>query len=262
METLARGAALDAGDVRATGAAPGSPIVIERGLGECPHGFWYEARQDEVALLLTVLDPILVAQGDMRARLQRDLQRGAAVAHRNLLRCFGMAASGSRVFVAEAWPAGGTIREFARQRAKHEQPIDGPTAYTVIAHVCNAAAALHERRMMHGYITADTVHVSKEGRVMVAGRGIGATLPHARGFARFRAGGLLPGIAPEQVDATGQLGPATDVFAIAVLFIELLTGKGLPEAGASMSEVALNEPAALVELLHQATAREPATRPA
>lgn len=261
METLARGTALDADDVRATGASAGAPIVIERGLGECPHGFWYEARQEEVALLLTVVDPVLVAQGDVRARLQREVERTQRISHRNLLRCFGMGSANSRVFIAEAWPAGGTVREFARQRVKHEQPIDGPTAYTLIAHICNAAASLHERHMVHGYITPDTVHVSKEGRVLLAGRGIGPSLPRARGFARFRAGGLLPGIAPEQLGTSARLAATTDVFAIAALFTELLTGKGPREAGQSVSELGVSEPRGLVELLNSALAREPERRP-
>ena len=143
MEILVRGTPLDTDDVLAPGAEPGSPIIIERGLGECPHGFWYQARQDEVPLLVTVLDPILVAQPDLRAQLARDVERGRNVHHRNLLPCYGLGTAGLRAFTAEAWPGGGTVREFARGRREHGQALDREGAYTLVAHVCNGLVALH-----------------------------------------------------------------------------------------------------------------------
>lgn len=256
VEILARGTALDPGDVRVPGVPPGSPIVVERALGECPHGFWYEAAQDRQPMLLTVLDPILVAQADVRARIQRDVERAAAIGHRNLLPSFGLGSSGVRVFVAEQWPGGGTVREFAKQRAKHEQPIDAETAYALLAHVCNALTALGE---VHGYVTADTVHVSREGRVMLAASGIGPSLPRARGFARFRAGGLLPCVSPELLDNAAAAGPPTDVYGVASLFVELVTGQSVQEAGPSPDELGLDD-ASLAEVLAKALDADPVLR--
>lgn len=259
MEILARGTTLETDEIQAPGVSGPAPIVIERGLGECPHGFWYEARQDDVPLLITVLDPILVAQPDLRHSLQRDIDRGRNVSHRNLLPCYGLGMAGVKALVAEAWPEGSTVREFARQRREHGVDMDQEGAYSLIAHVCNGLAALHEQ-LVHGYVTADTVHVSQEGRVLLGAIGIGPTLPRTRGFSRFRHGGLLPNVAPEQLLSPPQLTMGTDVFGVASLFIELVTGQSLVEAGQPLRDLGLTGSQALVDCLERATAPDPNVR--
>jgi len=79
-------------------------------------------------------------------------------------------------------------------------------------------------------------------------------------FARLRAAGRLPGIAPEQLHG-GELGPGTDVFGLAALFLELVTGRPLPEAGAPMQSVGLCGPPDLLLCLERATAPDPMARP-
>lgn len=259
MEILVRGTPLDTDDVLAPGARPGSPIIIERGLGECPHGFWYQARQEDVPLLVTVLDPILVAQPELRAGLARDIERGRNVSHRNLLPCYGLGTAGLRSFTAEAWPGGGTVREFARGRREHGHALDLEGAYTLVAHVCNGLVALHEQ-LVHGYVTADTVHVSEEGRVLLGAIGIGASLARTRGFSRFRFGGLLPNVAPEQVVSPPRMTMATDVFGVAALFLELITGQSLVEAGQPLRDLGFRGSDALVDCLERATDPDPGVR--
>ena len=259
MEILVRGTLLDTDEIAAPGARAGAPIVIERGLGECPHGFWYEARQDEVPLLVTVLDPILVAQPELRGGILRDVERCRHVTHRNLLPCYGMGTAGVRVLVAEAWPGGGTVREFARGRRDRGTPLDLADAYTLVAHVCNGLVALHEQ-LVHGYVTADTVHVSEEGRVLLGAIGIGTCLPRTRGFNRFRVGGLLPNIAPEQVLSPPTPTMATDVFGVAALFLELITGQSLVEAGQPLHDLGLRASDALLACLERATDPDPRQR--
>ncbi|MEM9459534.1 MAG: protein kinase [Myxococcota bacterium] len=259
MEILVRGTTLDTDEIQAPGARPGSSIIIERGLGECPHGFWYEARQDETPLLVTVLDPILVAQPDLRAQLVRNIERGRHARHRNLLPCYGVGTAGVRVLTAEAWPGGGTVREFARERRERGHALDAEGAYTLVAHVCNGLVALHEQ-LVHGYVTADTVHVSEEGRVLLGAIGVGASLPRTRGFSRFRFGGLLPNIAPEQVLSPPQLSMPTDVFGTAALFIELITGQSMVEAGQPLSDLGVRASKQLTRCLARATDPEPDRR--
>lgn len=259
MEILARGTLLETDDVLVPGAADGSPVTIERGLGEAPHGFWYEARQDNVPLLITVLDPIVAAQPDLKAQIKRDVDRGRYVSHRNLLPCHGMGSADLRVLMVEAWPAGSTLREFARERRERGDRIDREDAYTLCAHVCNGLIALHDQ-LVHGYVTLDTVHVSDEGRVLLGAMGVGRTLSRTRGFTRFRSGGLLPNTAPEQVLSPPQVMPSTDVFGVATLFIELVTGQSLVEAGQPVRDVGIARPPSLVECLERATADSPGQR--
>jgi hypothetical protein len=260
VEALAAGDELDSGDLRVPDAAQGSPFTIVGPLGDCPHGVRYLARQDDVPVMLTIVDPVLVAQPNLRATLTRELQKARGVVHRSLLPILGFGRAGSRFVIVEADPGGGTIRQFVHEHAGQGNRIAVETAHTLIAHVCNALGAL-EDVMVHGYVTADTIHVSSSGRVFVSGAGVGSILPQTRGFARFRADGRLPNIAPEQLETPPALVTGTDVFGVATLFVELVTGKPLLEAGRALSELGLEGPEDLVECLERATAPSPMARP-
>ncbi|MBV1858310.1 MAG: hypothetical protein KUG77_07850, partial [Nannocystaceae bacterium] len=61
MDVLPVDAELEPGDLVAPGATPGSPLRIREHLTDLPHGNCYRVRQDGVAALLTVVDPVLVA---------------------------------------------------------------------------------------------------------------------------------------------------------------------------------------------------------
>src|SRR5690606_25288754 len=157
---------LDPGDLQAEDASFGAPFVIGESLGQTPFGERYRARQDNVPVLLTVADPVLVAEPDIRAALERDLERARRVSHRSLLPIYGFGRTTSHFLVVEADPGGGTVRDFAMERIARGKRIDPETAYTLTAHVCNALAALHAE-IIHGYVTADTVLVSNSGRVFL-----------------------------------------------------------------------------------------------
>jgi hypothetical protein len=257
---LAAGDEIDSGDLRIPDAPADSPFTIVGPLGECPHGTRYIARQGDVPVMLTIVDPVLVAQPSLRAELTRALQKARGVVHRSLLPILAFGRAESRFLIVEADPGGGTIRQFVHDRAGQNNRLDVETAHTLVAHVCNALGAL-EDVMVHGHVTADTIHVSNDGRVHLSGAGLGAILPQTRGFERFRAEGRLPNIAPEQLLTPPQLVTGTDVFGVATVFIELVTGKCLPEAGCPLSELGLRGPEDLVECLERATAPSPMARP-
>lgn len=260
VETLAAGDTLESGNLQAPEAAEGSPFEIVGPLGECPHGSRYIARQDGVPVMLTVVDPVLVAQPSLRATLMRELHKAREVVHRSLLPVYAFGYTGSHFLIVEADPGGGTIRQFVHDRASARTGLDVATAHTLIAHVCNALGAL-EGVLVHGYVTADTIHVSSSGRVFLSGAGVGSILPQTRGFARFRAEGRLPNIAPEQLSSPPQAVAGTDVFGAATVFLELVTGTALTDAGRPLSDVGLLGPDDLVECLERATAPSPMARP-
>ena len=257
METLAAGEEIESGDLQASDAAGGSPFEIVGPLGECPHGMRYLAQQDGVPVMLTVVDPVLVAQPSLRATLTRELQKARGIEHRSLLPILAFGRAGGRFLIVEGDPGGGTIRQFVHDRGNR---LDVETAHTLIAHVCNALTAV-AAVTVHGFVTADTVHVSSTGRVFLSGSGVGAILPQARSFERFRAEGRLPNVAPEQLLTPPEMVTGTDVFGVATLFIELITAIALDEAGRPLAELGLAGPDDLVECLERATAPSPMARP-
>lgn len=259
MQLLSPGTTLSAGEIQVPGAPRSAQITIAKSVGECPHGHRYEARQDKIPLLLTLLDPDFVARAETRSMLIRDIERARTVRHKNLLPGYGASQYGHTLFVVQGAPGGHTVRDFMHKRQRKGRRIDHKTAYTLCAHICNGLAALH-RMLIHGFITADTVYVTSEGRVLISAAGEGGTLVRAPGFERFRVAGLLPNLAPEQTRNPPEMVEATDVFGVATLFIEMLTGKALSEPGQSLYDIGVHGPAPLVACLERATAANPDAR--
>lgn len=260
MDALPVDAELEPGDLVAPGATPGSPLRIREHLTDLPHGTCYRARQDGVAVLLTVVDPVFVADLGVLAGLRRDLDAAAGFPHRGLLPLHGYGRPDRKLLILEHDPGGTTIRSFVEHRIARGRPLDGEAAFTLVSHLCHALAALHPD-VIHGYVNADTTFVSESGRVFLSAQAIGRHITRTPGFARHRQAGRLPNVTPEQQLATPQLSPGTDVFALAALFMEMVTGRALVEAGQPIHALGLVGPPSLLMCLERATAPSPTARP-
>lgn len=260
MESFPADTELDPGDIVAPGAGPGSPIRVRERLTELPHGICYRARQDGVAVLVTAVDPVFVADLGVLAGLRRDLDAARARQHRGLLPLHGYGRPERHLLIVEHDPGGTTIRNFVAHRISRGRPLDAEAAFTLIGHLCNALAALHPD-VIHGYVNADTTFVSESGRVFLSTQALGRYIARTPGFARHRQAGQLPNVTPEQLLATPQLSPGTDVFALGALFLEMVTGRSLMEAGQPIHTLGVVGPPGLLMCLERATAPSPTARP-
>lgn len=260
MESFPAETELDPGEIVAPGASPGSPIRVRDRLTELPHGICYRARQDGVAVLVTAIDPVFVADLGVLAGLRRDLDAARTRQHRGLLPLYGYGRPDRHLLIVEHDPGGTTIRTFVAHRISRGRPLDAEAAFTLIGHLCNALAALHPD-VIHGSVNADTTFVSESGRVFLSTQALGRYIARTPGFARHRQAGRLPNVTPEQLLATPQLSPGTDVFALGALFLEMVTGRALTEAGQPIHTLGVVGPPGLLMCLERATAPSPTARP-
>ena len=259
MEQLDAGTQIDAEGLR-VGGTLGGVLRIDQRLSDAPHGDLYRGHFESSPVLVTFIDPILAAQPDVRSWLLRNIARAATVEHRNLLAQHGTFIQGRRCFAVQAHPDGQTARQLLQDRAARGKAVECDAAQTIIGHVCNALSALHQVTV-HGNVTLDTVWISQSGRVLLADPGVGALLSRMRRFERLRSSGRLPNVAPEQMLAPPPMSPGTDVFGVATLLLELVTGRPLPEAGLPMHALGLFGPDDLVMCLERATAPDVGARP-
>jgi len=259
VNPLAPGTELEPGDVQAPGAVPGTPIVIENEVGETPNGRRYASHQGTSKLVVTAFDAEFVAHPETRSTLVRDLGLAASIRHRNLVDTLGTGPLESSLFVARADVGGTSMRTLLHDRLSRGKRFDLEFAYNLCAHVCNALAAIH-RHAVHAFVTLDTVCVTGSGRVLLSGTGEGPTLPRAPGFERFRTAGLLPMVTPEMLTKPQEIGPPTDVFGVASLFVEVLTGQALVHGDVAPDQLDLDVPPALLQCLQRALANDPSAR--
>jgi hypothetical protein len=99
--------------------------------------------------------------------------------------------------------------------------------------IAEALAIAADRGVVHGAVRADQVVIAEIGEEIVATlAGLDAAEPRAPTASPLE-GGQAASAAPEQVlPALGPVGPWTDVYALAVLCVELMLGRPVAEGGA------------------------------
>ncbi len=179
-------------------------------------------------------------------------------------------------FLVMQYVRGGTLED----RLEAEGPLPEPEARQILASVAEALAAAHEHDFIHRDVRAANVLCDRDaGRVLLADFGLAGIRPESQDAdARItRTGEIIgtPGyLSPEQLKGESAT-EATDVFALALMGYEILTGTG-PFTGKSQRETimrSLREPPTplqtlkpgidpgLAELLERCLAKAPEKRP-
>jgi hypothetical protein len=210
---------------------------LDRRIGHGGMGVVYEAadlRLDRsVALKMMVGD--LFGKSEAMARFEREARAAAALSHPNVVHVheFGRLTAGGAYLVMEM--VTGTSW---RERLRDGRRI-GPTQVSYwMKQLCSAMEASHAKGIIHRDLKPENVMIANDdpmGRVVVLDFGL-AKLRSGHLERGLTLSGLVMGtrgyMSPEQ-RAGRKVDARTDVFAIAVICAETLTGCRPPRAGAS-----------------------------
>lgn len=260
MGDLVSGTQLRTNETLVPDANPGEPLRIEDPFGRLPFGDRYRGHCGQVPILVTVIDPALSSNEALLGEVFSALHCASQVEHGTLLPIYGFGEAGGYDVVVEADPKADTLATFARNRTARGKSIDPNAIQKLAEDLCNALGVLHQR-LIHGFVHSDTVLVSTNGRVFLGGAGFGTTLSQCPRFFLHRQAGRVCGVAPEQLFMPPRVFPGTDVFAVAALFVELATGRGLARAGQPVRELEFDGSDALADCLERATSSSVAERP-
>lgn len=155
-------------------------------------------------------------------RFVEEAKTTVALSHPNIVPVYELGVEQGTYFLAMELVEGVSVAELLRERnddgSRHVlTPEEG--AYVGIE-VCRALDYAHRRmKVVHRDITPRNVMIDEEGQIKLIDFGIAAPALVA-GHEILGSPGHM---APEQVDG-GELGPPTDIFAVAVLLMEAWTG--------------------------------------
>ncbi|MGW2668970.1 Stk1 family PASTA domain-containing Ser/Thr kinase [Streptomyces sp. NPDC001272] len=229
----------------------------------------FDTRLDRV-LALKIMHPSLAADAVFVDRFIREAKSVARLAHPNVVAVFDQGTDGPYTYLAMEYVSGCTLRDVLRERGA----LQPRAALDILEPVLAALAAAHRAGFVHRDIKPENVLIGDDGRVKVADFGLVRSVDaatHTTGSVL----GTVSYLAPEQIE-DGVYDARVDVYACGVVLYEMLTG-AKPHTGGTPAQVLfqhLNEdvpppsaavpglPAALDELVAQATARTPALRPA
>ena len=122
---------------------------------------------------------------------------------------------------------GETLEQLLRMRG----PFPVTDAVRILASLADAVGYIHQRGVIHRDLKTNNVKIDSRGAVKLLDFGIATAEGAPRLTSTGNVVGTLMSLAPEQL-RTGHAEPRSDIWALGVLFYELLTGRAPFEGGA------------------------------
>jgi len=208
--------------------------------------------------------------GEMEQRFAREARLGASLNHPNLVAVYDTATDAEGVLIVMEYVEGESLAKALRRG-----PLEPERVAAMASELGDALDHAHAHGVVHRDVKPANVLLRKDGAAKLADLGIAT----AADLTRITRTGILMGtavyMAPEQLDG-GKAGPAADVYALAAVCFEALTGR-MARSGRTPMEIAsaiatepppdlrdhLREaPARAADILQRGLARAPEERPA
>ncbi len=214
--------------------AQASPAMLEPGqllgqryevlqiLGEGGMGAVYKARDIELnrMVALKVIRPDLATNQSIIDRFKQELLLATQVTHKNVIRIYDLSEADGMKFITMEYVEGEDLRGLMQKKGK----LGPEEAVEIMQQTCRALEAAHSAGIIHRDLKPQNIMRDKTGRILVMDFGLARTL---EGDGMTQTGalvGTMDYMSPEQ--ALGKdLDQRSDVFALGLIFYEMLTGK-------------------------------------
>jgi eukaryotic-like serine/threonine-protein kinase len=205
-------------------------------LGEGGMGAVYKASDRElnrfVALKLIRSD--LASNPAILARFKQELLTGHQVTHKNVIRVYDLAEADEVKFITMEYIEGCDLRRLLLDQGK----LPPDQAIAIIRQVCLALDAAHSVGVIHRDLKPQNIMCNTVGRILVMDFGLARSI-ESKGMTQTGAlMGTIEYMSPEQ-SMGKQLDARSDLFAIGLIFYELLTNKSPYKADSAMGSLLL-----------------------
>ena len=204
-------------------------------LGEGGMGAVYKAldREVERTVALKLIRPELASNPAILARFKQELLTAHQVTHKNVIRIYDLAEADGVKFITMEFVEGSDLRRILIDNGK----LPPSRAIEIIRQVCLALDAAHSAGIIHRDLKPQNImQDSKSGRILVMDFGLARSM-ESEGMTQTGALlGTIEYMSPEQ--SMGKtLDQRSDIFALGLIFYELLTGKTPYKADTAMASL-------------------------
>ncbi len=158
-------------------------------------------------------------------RFEREARLGAALNHPNLVAVYDTVAADEGALIVMEYVPGSSLADIT---ARGALPPD--RALRILRCVAEALDHAHSQDVVHRDVKPSNVLVRDDGLVKLADLGIARAVGATQLTSEGSVIGTLPYMAPERMRGPGSGGPESDVYALAAVAYEMLSGDP-PEAG-------------------------------
>ncbi|MGK0362530.1 MAG: tRNA A-37 threonylcarbamoyl transferase component Bud32 [Bradymonadia bacterium] len=221
--------------------------VIKQEIGRGGMGRVYRAEHEVTGqeAALKMLLPQLVNDARLKARFVNEAKVLARLEHTNLVRLLGFIESQRRAFIVMPYVAGTTLDKCMQREGR----LDMTAAFDLFSQMVDGLDHMHRHGVMHRDLKPSNVIIQADGKVKITDFGIA----RAVGSAKLTMEGMVVGtaeyLAPEQANGTLRDDLRSDVYSLAILLYEMLTGR-----------VPFRHPSAAKVLIKQVSAAPPPPR--
>jgi len=194
-------------------------------LGAGGMGAVYKARQPALdrIVALKILPTGNRGETNFAERFNREARALARLNHPNIVAVHEFGQAGALSYFIMEFVDGANLR-----RLEQGSRLSPREALQIIPQICDALQYAHDQGVVHRDIKPENVLVDRKGRVKIADFGLAKILGHDPEAARLTAEGQVMGtphyMAPEQVEKPLAVDHRADIYALGVVFYEMLTG--------------------------------------
>ncbi|WP_241019616.1 serine/threonine-protein kinase, partial [Burkholderia sp. Ac-20345] len=227
---------VDSERVKGIGDTLNGRFVLEECLGVGGMGTVYkaldlrklEASDRKPHIAIKVLNVQFRGQPTSLIALQREARKAQTLAHRNIVTVYDFDRDGPLVYLTMEYLSGRPLSKVLRAPDFKGMPLDA--ALPIIAGMGQALAYAHERGFVHCDFKPANVFLTDRGEVKVIDFGIARAFqrrdedPDVTVFDPASLGGITPAYASPEMFEHLEPDPRDDVYALACVTYELLTG--------------------------------------
>ncbi|KAG8741492.1 hypothetical protein FRC10_002743 [Ceratobasidium sp. 414] len=205
-------------------------------------------------------------------RTARELQTWSKLKHQNVLELYGLALFQGCLAMVSPWMKYGSVSSVVKK-------WPGMDRYKLLT---SAVEYLHEENVVHGDLKGDNMLVAEDGSIKISDFGL--SIMHDKVFQFSQTdpgGGTCRWMAPELYKEGGQRSRETDVYAMGMTMLEIITGdvpfreiqsgpmvimavaveRRVPQVPELQAEPASPQAAIMLNILHWCWKYEPSERP-
>lgn len=193
-------------------------------LGAGGMGAVYKARQPALdrIVALKILPTGNRGETNFAERFNREARALARLNHPNIVAVHEFGQAGALSYFIMEFVDGANLR-----RLEQGSRLSPREALQIIPQICDALQYAHDQGVVHRDIKPENVLVDRKGRVKIADFGLAKILGHDPEAARLTAEGQVmgtPHYMAEQVEKPLAVDHRADIYALGVVFYEMLTG--------------------------------------